>query len=57
LFDYSLEEGHIGTHAADALKKMKKNGEVSFERTSPLVTYEKVYGKEKRKLEYNISKI
>lgn len=57
LFDYALEEGHIGTHAADELRKMKRNGEVSFDGTSPLVTYEKVYGKQKRQLEYNISKL
>jgi len=55
LFDYCLEEGHIGTHAADELKKMKKNSEVSFDGTSPLVTYEQVY-KVKRKLEYSILK-
>ena len=56
LFDYTLAEGHIGKHAADELRKMKKNGEVFFEGTSPLVTYEKTHGKEKRKLEYNILK-
>ncbi len=53
LFDYSLEEGHIGTHAADVVRKMKKNGEIIFEGTSPLVTYEQVY-KKKRKVDYNI---
>lgn len=57
LFDYVLEEGHIGTHAADELRKMKKAKEVSFEGTSPLVTYEKTHGKDKRKLEYNIPKL
>lgn len=56
LFDYALEEGHIGTHAADELRRMKKAEEVFFDGTSPLVTYEKVHGKDKRKLEYNISK-
>ncbi len=56
LFDYALEEGHIGMHAANKLKEMKKSGEVIFEGTSPLVTYEKVYGKEKRKVEYIINK-
>ena len=56
LFDFTLEEGHIGKHAAEALQKMKKKAEVSFEGKSPLVTYEQVY-KMKRKLEYIILKI
>jgi hypothetical protein len=55
LLDYTLEEGHIGKHAADVLLEMKRNKEVSFEGSSPLVTYEQVY-KKKRKLEYNILK-
>lgn len=52
-FDYALDEGHLGKHAADILKEMKKNKEITFEGTSPLVTYEQVY-KVKRKLEYRI---
>lgn len=55
LFDYALEEGHIGTHAADELRKMKRDKEISFEGTSPLVTYEQVY-KIKRKVDYIILK-
>lgn len=53
LFDYTLEEGHIGKHAAEVLQEMKKKGEVLFDGKSPLVTYEQVY-KMKRKLEYSI---
>lgn len=55
LFDYALEEGHIGTHAADELRKMKKDKEISYEGTSPLVTYEQTH-KVKRKLNYIILK-
>lgn len=55
LFDYALEEGHIGTHAADELRKMKKDKEISYEGTSPLVTYEQTH-KMKRKLNYTILK-
>ena len=54
-FDYAFEEGHLGKHAADILKEMKKNSEITFEGNSPLVTYEQVY-KMKRKLEYRIIK-
>jgi three-Cys-motif partner protein len=53
LYYYALEEGHIGTHAADIVRQMKKDGEISFEGTSPLVTYEQVY-KMKRKVKYSI---
>ena len=55
LFNFSLEEGHIGSHAADEIKKMKKNGEVFFEGTSPFITYEQVY-KNKRKIDYTVLK-
>jgi hypothetical protein len=55
LFSFALEHGHIGSHAADCLKGMKKNGEVSFEGISPLVTYDNVY-KNKKKIEYQILK-
>ena len=55
LYNHTLEEGHIGTHSAKVLLDMK-NREVTFEGKSPLVTYEKVYGKEKRKLDYIIIK-
>jgi three-Cys-motif partner protein len=53
LFDFVLEEGHIGTHAAEILKKMKKSGQIDYDNRSPLVTYENVYQK-KKKLEYRI---
>ncbi|MBS1738341.1 MAG: three-Cys-motif partner protein TcmP [Bacteroidetes bacterium] len=43
LLDYTYQEGHIGSHAAECLKEMKKNKEIDFEGTSPLVTYENVY--------------
>jgi len=56
LYNYALEEGHLGTHAADTVRKMKRDSEISYEGTSPLVTYEQVY-KMKRKVEYNILKI
>lgn len=55
LFNFSLEEGHIGSHAAEEIKKMKKDGEVFFEGTSPLITYEQVY-KNRRKIGYTILK-
>lgn len=55
LYNFTLEQGHIGRHAADCLKGMKKNEEVSFEGISPLVTYDNVY-KNKKKIEYQILK-
>lgn len=54
-FDYALDEGHLGKHIAEVLRNMKKSEEVSYESSSPLVTYENVY-KVKRKLEYRIIK-
>lgn len=51
LFNYVLEEGHIGNHAAECLKAMKKTGEVKYDSTSPLLTYDNVY-KNNKKIEY-----
>lgn len=53
LLDYVYDEGHIGNHAAEALKEMKKSGEIDYDSSSPLVTYENVY-KKKKKIEYKI---
>ncbi|HEV7644049.1 MAG TPA: three-Cys-motif partner protein TcmP [Pyrinomonadaceae bacterium] len=55
LLDYSFSEGHLGAHAANVLKKMKKEGEVLYDGISPLVTYRNVH-KDHRKLEYKIKK-
>ena len=48
-------EGHIGNHAAEILREMKKKGEISYDGTSPLVTYDNVY-KNNKKVEYKIQK-
>lgn len=54
-FDFALQEAHIGTHAAEELKRMKKEGFIDYEGSSPLVTYDNVY-KSPRKLRYKILK-
>lgn len=51
--NYAYSEGHIGSHAAEVLKQLKKEGRVHFDNISPLITYEKVY-KEKIILNYHI---
>lgn len=53
LLDHVYNEGHIGNHAAESLREMKKKGEVSYEGISPLVTYDNVY-KLKKKTDYKI---
>lgn len=53
LYDFTLAEGHIATHSAEILRVMKKNKELDYNCTSPLVNYENVY-KTKRLLEYNL---
>jgi three-Cys-motif partner protein len=55
-FDFVLEEGHLGRHAAEVLQEMKQKGEITFEGKSPLVTYDNVYGKTKRKVSYIVKK-
>jgi len=53
LLDYVHEEGHIGLHASECVKELKKQGKIYYEGSSPLVTYDNVYRLEK-KLEYKI---
>ncbi|MGN7986119.1 three-Cys-motif partner protein TcmP [Pedobacter sp. 22226] len=47
LFDFTLEQGHIGAHASAVLKNMKSGKEVQYESTSPLVNYDNAYKKSK----------
>jgi three-Cys-motif partner protein len=54
LYNYVLEEGHLGIHAAECLKEMKKQGKIKYDSTSPLITYENVY-KSNKKLDYKVS--
>lgn len=53
LFNYVLAEGHIGNHAADCLRELKKAGKVKYDGDSPLLTYDNVY-KNNKKIEYKI---
>lgn len=55
LLSFTFEQGHIGKHSSDLLKKMKKEGEIFFDGSSPLVTYENVH-KIKRKVSYKVLK-
>ncbi len=54
-FNFVLDNGHIGNHAADELKKMKKEKLVDFEGTSPLINYDNVY-KKRRMLDFKLLK-
>ena len=53
-FLYTLNQGHIGKHAAEEIKKMKEDGLITFDSRSPLVTYQKVV-REKVKLNYKLT--
>ncbi|MEJ7691564.1 three-Cys-motif partner protein TcmP [Daejeonella sp.] len=55
LYDFTLGEGHIANHASDAVKKMKKDGELRYESTSPLANYDNAY-KNPRLLTYEVLK-
>lgn len=52
-FDYVLEQGHISEHAADVVKKMKKDGLIDYDAKSPLINYEQAY-KNNRIIEYKL---
>lgn len=52
---FAHDEGHIGKHASDCLREMKRKGEIYYEGVSPLITYENVF-KMKKKVDYKIKK-
>ena len=53
LLKFVHEEGHIGAHAAECLKKMKTDGLINYDGLSPYVTYENVYQK-KNIIQYKV---
>lgn len=42
VYDYTLEQGHIPSHAKEEVKRMKKEGLIEFS-ISPMINYEQVY--------------
>lgn len=50
---FAFDRGHLGGHAADCLREMKKSGEIEYEGGYPLVTYENVY-KNKKQIIYKL---
>jgi hypothetical protein len=54
-YDFCLEEGHPARHANEALEKMKREREISFESRSALINYVQVYRK-KRIQEFKLVK-
>lgn len=51
LYNFAMDEGFLGSHAADCLKDMKKTKKIAYDCTSPLANYQNVY-KVPRKLNY-----
>jgi hypothetical protein len=43
VFDYTLKQGHISTHAIVAVTAMKKEKLIHYDGKSPLINYEQVY--------------
>ena len=42
-FLFTMEEGHIPTHASEEIKQMKKEGLIDYDARSPKVNYDAVY--------------
>ncbi|MDD4847168.1 MAG: three-Cys-motif partner protein TcmP [Bacteroidales bacterium] len=53
VFDFTLQQGHIAEHAAEAVKELKKKGKILYDEKSPLINYDNVY-KKKKIIEYNV---
>ena len=48
LYDFSINSGFLGNHAAECLKAMKKEKILKYDCTSPLVNYDNVHKKPKK---------
>ena len=55
-YNYVLKEGHVPQHATEVMRKLKQEGVVTYDAKQPLISYEKVYGREQRILTYNVCK-
>lgn len=51
--EFAYNEAHLGKHAAECLRELKKRHLISFEGISPMVTYENVY-KDRKIIHYKI---
>ncbi|MEN9301930.1 MAG: hypothetical protein RL264_359 [Bacteroidota bacterium] len=45
---FAYENGHIGKHADEVLKALKKEGKINYQSNSPCVTYESAFKNEKK---------
>lgn len=52
---FTLNQGHIGQHSSEEVKRMKKENLVTYDSKSPLINYEMIYSK-KRIVEYQLIK-
>ena len=55
MLEFSYSEGHLGSHADEVLREMKKLGDISYDGVSPLVTYDNVF-KSRKIISYTIPK-
>jgi three-Cys-motif partner protein len=51
--DFAYAEGHPASQAREVLQKLKRDGRISYEGSSPLITYDQVY-RHRRILRYKI---
>ncbi|KAA6319865.1 hypothetical protein EZS27_030293 [termite gut metagenome] len=54
-YTFTLEQGHIDTHASDEVKKMKKEDLINYAERTPLLNYDQVI-KNKRIIIFEIIK-
>ncbi len=50
---FTLNQGHIGQHSSEAIKRMKKENLLTYNSKSPLINYEMIYSKN-RIVEYQL---
>ena len=59
-YELAIGEGHLGRHAAAVLRRLKKEGKVSYDSSHPRITYDAVHREEAKvifKLQYEQDRV
>lgn len=52
-YQYTMDEGHITEHATERIRQMKRDGLITYDARSPLISYDEVH-KNKRIIEFKL---
>ena len=56
VYVFTLRAGHIPEHASDEIKKMKKEGHITYDAKSPSINYESTFGGKRKSVVFTLTK-